>query len=77
MVFGNGDDQIDILVSYEHIDRVHKIMQPDKIEFGVEFTEHPFEPVPFPLVLSGQLDIVLLVDIYNMQISLKQTQYGF
>ena len=70
-LFRNGQDQVDLFVHDELVDRLHKIEDPDEIEFRVEVAEHFFQFVPFHLVFFGQFHIMLAVHVDHMQVRLE------
>src|ERR1700722_6388953 len=72
-----AQDQIDLIVHYEMIDRIHEIQQPDEIEFGVVGSEACFQFAPFCLVFFRHLYIMLMIHIDDMQARFEEVQNRF
>src|SRR5580704_13869605 len=72
-----GQDQIDIVIGYELIYRIHEIEQPDKIKLGVVVSKTGLQLILFRLVGFGNLDVVLMVHVDNMQTRSKKIEHSF
>ena len=72
-----GQDQIDIVIGYELVDGIHEIEQADKIEFGLEVCEAGLQFILFRLICIGDLDVVLVVHVDNMQTRFKEIEHCF
>ena len=72
---GEGQDQVDVVIGYELIDRFHEVEEPDEIEFRLVFTQFCFELGPFRLVFLRYLDIMFMVDIDDVQTRFEQVEH--
>ena len=74
---GEGQDEIDVVVGDELVDRVHEIEQADEIEIGFPGGEAAFQFDPFRFVFIGDLNVVLMIDVDDMQAGFEQFEDGF
>ena len=72
---GEGQDQVDVVIGNELIDRFHEVEEPDEIEFRLVFSQFCFQLGSFRLVFFRYLDIMFMVDIDDVQTRFEQVEY--
>lgn len=77
MILGYDNDQVDLVVFGELGNCILEIIHSDEIKFRIEFGKHFLHFCSFGQELFRERYIMLIVHIYDMQIGLKELQYGF
>jgi len=72
---GEGQDQIDMIVGNELVDRFHEVEEADKIEFRVIVLQFCFQFGPFYLVFVCYLYIVFVVHIDDVQAGIEEIEH--
>ena len=74
---GEGQDEIDVVIDDKLVDSIHEIEQADEIEIGLPGGEAGFEFDSFRFVFIGDLNVMLMIDVDDMQAGFEQFQDGF
>ena len=74
---GEGQDQIDVVVDNELVDSFYKIEQADEIELGFPGCEAAFQLEPFCLIFIGDLNVMFVIDIDDMQLGFEEVEDRF
>ena len=72
-----GEDQVDLIVGYELVGRFDKIEEADEIEFGFVCLQGGFQLGPFRFVFVGDLDIVFMVYVDDIEVRAEEIEDGF
>lgn len=74
---GEGQDEVDLVVGDELVDRIHEIEEADEIEIGLPGGEAGFEFDSFRFVFIGDLNVMFMIDVDDMQAGFEQFEDGF
>ena len=74
---GEGQDEIDLVVGHELVDSLHEIEQANEIELRFPGCETGFQLDPFRLIFIGDLNVMFMIDIDDMQAGFEQVEDRF
>jgi len=74
---GEGQDEIDVVVGNELVGSIHEIEQADEIEIGFPGCEAGFQFVPFRFIFIGDLNIMFVIHIDDMQAGFEEFEDRF
>src|SRR5580658_1066820 len=72
-----GEDQIDLIIEYKLIDRIHEVEQPDEIELGIIVLQGCFQLAPLGFIFFRYLYIVFVIYIDDVQPWFEETEDRF
>ncbi len=72
---GEGQDQVDVVIGYELVNRFHEVKQTDEVEIRLVVAEFCFQLGPFRLVFFCYLDIMFMIDIDDVQTGFEQIEH--
>jgi len=74
MLTWEGQDQVDVIVGNELVNGIHEIEQADKIKIRTVRCQAGFQFGPFRLIFFGDLDIMVLIHIDDMQPGFEEVE---
>ena len=71
-----GQDEVDMVIGHELVDGFHEIKEPDKIEIRAVLLQLSFQFGPFCLVFFGDLYIVFVVHVDDVEPGFEEIEDG-